>query len=86
MLERVDLSANGNLATNWIAAASTLGDFEQEFLLGDTNADGVVNFFDISPFIAVLSNGEYLDQADINRDGVVDFFDISPFIELLSQQ
>ena len=86
VLERDDLSANGNLATNWVAAASTLGDFEQEFLLGDTNADGVVNFFDISPFIAVLSNGEYLDQADINRDGVVDFFDISPFIELLSQQ
>ena len=53
-------------------------------LLGDANQDGVVDFFDISPFIDILSAGEFLDQADINQDGIVDFFDISPFIAILS--
>ena len=46
--------------------------------------DGVVNFLDISPFIAVLSSGTFLDQADCNQDGDVDFLDISPFIAILS--
>ena len=55
------------------------------FLLGDVNRDGTVDFFDISPFISVLSAGSFQAEADINGDGMVDFFDISPFIGLLSQ-
>ena len=55
-------------------------------LLGDVNQDGVVDFFDISPFIALLSSGEYLAEADVNEDGSVNFFDISPFIALLSSR
>ena len=51
--------------------------------LGDVNRDGVVNFFDISPFIAVLS-GKFQIEADIDGNGVVDFFDIQPFIDILS--
>ena len=59
---------------------------EIEFLLGDCNLDGVVNFSDISPFIAILSGGDFLGQADTNEDGTVDFLDISPFVELISSQ
>ena len=54
------------------------------FLLGDVNRDDQVNFFDISPFIVLLSTNGFLDEADINGDGVVNFFDIGPFIGLLS--
>ena len=54
-------------------------------LFGDVNLDGFVNFFDISPFIALLSSGLYLEEADMNQDETVDFFDISPFIAALSQ-
>ena len=53
-------------------------------ILGDCNQDGAVNFLDISPFIAILSAGDFLGQADINQDGVVDFLDIAPFIALLT--
>ena len=53
-------------------------------LLGDVNQDSVVNFLDISPFIALLSTGQFLHEADINCNGIVDFLDISPFIALLS--
>ena len=52
--------------------------------LGDCNDDGVVNFLDISPFIAVLSAGGFLAEADTNEDGVVDFLDISSFVAILS--
>ncbi len=52
--------------------------------LGDVNLDGVVDFFDISPFILVLSAGALQAEADVNKDGDVNFFDISSFIALLS--
>ena len=53
-------------------------------LLGDVNLDGVVDFFDISPFIDRLSSGTFQAEADIDGNGVVDFFDISPFIDILA--
>ena len=52
--------------------------------LGDVNRDGVVDFFDIAPFIDLLSFATFQVEADINQDLVVDFFDIQPFIDLLS--
>ncbi len=52
-------------------------------LLCDANLDGVVNFLDISAFIAVLTAGEFLAQADCDQDGDVDFSDIPPFIARL---
>lgn len=56
------------------------------FTLGDVSGDGVVNFVDISPFIALLAVGDFQDEADIDRDGSVDFLDIAPFIAILSGQ
>ena len=52
--------------------------------LGDVNDDGHVNFLDISPFVSVLSTGDYDRNADINRDTSVNFLDISGFITLLT--
>ena len=57
---------------------------EPEVMLGDVNRDGVVNFSDISPFIALLAATEFQEEADTNGDGTVDFADIGPFISLLS--
>ena len=53
-------------------------------LVGDCNLDGNVNFLDITPFISLVSVGEFLDEADINRDGSVNFLDITPFINLFN--
>lgn len=52
-------------------------------LPGDVNLDGVVDFFDIQPFIEILTNQGFQLEADIDGSGVVDFFDITPFIGLL---
>jgi len=53
-------------------------------VLGDVNRDGVVNFLDISPFIVLLTSGEFQFEADLNQDGLVNFFDISLFIDALA--
>ena len=53
-------------------------------LFGDVNCDGIVDFLDIAPFIALLSNGEFKAQADIDLSGMVDFLDIPPFIAILT--
>ena len=53
-------------------------------ILGDVNRDGVVSFLDITPFISLISVGDFLAEADINQNGTVDFLDIVPFIALLS--
>jgi hypothetical protein len=58
----------------------------------DTNCDGVVNEYDIDPFILALVDRAAYEQAypgcditraDCNADGAVNAFDIDPFIELL---
>ena len=56
----------------------------ESMLLGDTNFDSQVNFEDISQFIAILSVGGFLEEADVNQDGMVSFRDIGLFIDLLS--
>ena len=57
----------------------------EEVLLGDANCDGTVNFFDIQPFIDILSGTvEFKAQADIDGNEAVNFFDIAGFIDILS--
>ena len=62
-------------------------------LIGDSNCDGVIDFFDIDPFVTALVSGpadwesqfdcDFVIANDINADGTVDFFDIDPFVALL---
>jgi len=60
---------------------------------GDLNCDGLINAFDIDPFVLALTDPEayalaYPDcdymLADINGDGLVNAFDIDPFVQLLT--
>jgi hypothetical protein len=59
---------------------------------GDLNCDGLVNNFDIDPFVLALSDPTAYaaafpecdrTNADVNEDGRVDNFDIDPFVVLL---
>lgn len=54
--------------------------------LGDVNLDGAVNFFDIAPFIELLSAGGFQVEADFDSSGEITFLDIAPFIDALSSQ
>jgi hypothetical protein len=53
----------------------------------DANCDGVIDAFDIEPFIDLLVNPNPTPCApcagDTNGDGVIDAFDIEPFINCL---
>lgn len=60
---------------------------------GDANCDGLLNNFDIDPFVLALSDAAAyaaafpncdLSRADMNGDGRVNNFDIDPFIACLS--
>ena len=53
-------------------------------LLGDCNADGTVDFFDVAVWLEVLILDIYLPQADCNLDGEVNFWDIVPFLAILT--
>lgn len=53
-------------------------------LRGDVNCDGEVDLSDISPFVEVLSSGEFDEKADTNQDGTVDLEDIQWFIFALA--
>ena len=46
--------------------------------LGDTNGDGLLDFFDVSLFVTQFSMLDPL--SDINKDGSINFFDVSLFI------
>jgi subtilisin family serine protease len=62
------------------------------FALGDVNCDGVVNSFDIDPFVlALLDPDSYtagfpncdINLADANGDTFINSFDIDPFVALV---
>ena len=55
-------------------------------LLGDVDRNGVVNFLDITPFIAILADSGSQFEADIDGNGIVNFLDITPFIAILTSQ
>jgi formylglycine-generating enzyme required for sulfatase activity len=72
----------------------TLADCRGDHLPADSNCDGVINVFDIDPFVLALTNrcawlALYGDQCsrccvnDINGDGFVNAFDIDPFVQCL---
>ena len=85
IMESVDFGAGTmNLVVDVSYVAS--GIVPETELLGDVNLDGTVNFLDISPFIAILSTGEFQTEADIEQNKEVNFLDISPFIAVLSGQ
>ena len=75
---KVSTDTNRDFGLAWRSTSSNI-------LLGDMNLDGVVDFFDISPFIALLTADGYQCEADFDSNEVVDFFDISPFIATLSR-
>ena len=60
---------------------------------GDLNCDGLINAFDIDPFVLALTDpGAYGSAypgcnpmlADVNGDGTVNAFDIDPFVLVLT--
>ena len=86
-------STNGNFILASVTR-QTISDFQFEssgelvigdLELGDVNQNGVVDFFDIQPFIDLLAAQEFQAEADIDGNGVVNFFDIAPFIGVLSK-
>ena len=46
--------------------------------LADFNADGILNFFDVSAFVIAFGNGD--PATDLTGDGILNFFDISAFL------
>ena len=76
-----DANGQNTFAVDWIRVYKPV---QQDFILGDVNEDGAVNFLDISPLIGLLTSGEYSAAADTNEDGMVNFLDIAPFIGLLT--
>jgi Bacterial Ig domain len=48
----------------------------------DLNSDGVLNFFDVSAFLAAFSNQDPV--ADFTGEGVFNFFDVSAFLQAFS--
>ena len=84
-----DISGVSSISFNYsnpFGTEATIGFALPPVNLGDVNLDGVVDFFDIQPFITVLSAQTFQAEADIDGNGVVDFFDIQPFIDILSGQ
>ena len=83
--DECDISAGTSLDAN----GNGIPDECETGLLGDMNCDGLVNAFDIDPFVLALTNpASYqaaypacqIMNADINGDGVVNSFDIDPFV------
>jgi hypothetical protein len=86
-------SAGQGVSLDFAGTAPDLGAVEYASgLRGDLNCDGVVNNFDITPFVLALTDSAsyqatYPDcdimNGDIDGNGAVNNFDITPFVHLL---
>jgi hypothetical protein len=74
-------------------APATISFTVSALLRGDLNCDGLVNNFDIDPFVLALSDAagyaaQYpdcnIDNADIDGDGAINNFDIDPFVDCVA--
>jgi hypothetical protein len=85
----VTLTSRGLALTGgfWVAAGIV-----SNAIPGDMNCDGIVNNFDIDPFVlALTSPAAYaaafpncdITAGDVNHDGSLNNFDIDPFVECL---
>jgi len=67
-------------------AVVTVTDSTVEVLVvcaADLNADGQLNFFDISEFLALYNSQD--PEADLTEDGLFNFFDVSMFLSIYNQ-
>jgi hypothetical protein len=94
----------GATDSSWVFCGWNIDDVEiwgrapspASYPVGDLNCDGVLNAFDIDPFVLVLTSGAPYQAyyaafpdcnhllADCNCDGAVNAFDIDPFVNLLT--
>ncbi|QOJ15511.1 MAG: hypothetical protein HRU75_13045 [Planctomycetia bacterium] len=79
--------------TNFNGSTIDIGAHESAPLRGDMNCDGLVNNFDIEPFVLALTHPEAyaalypgcdLMAGDINNDAWFSNFDIDPFVQCLN--
>ena len=73
-----------NPSTSDLTTPAGVGACVVACLLGDVDQNGVVDFFDIQPFIDLLSTQSFQCEGDTDENGVIDFFDIQPFINILA--
>ncbi len=82
--------ADGNFGSSLVNCSVSFYSNDKSFsldggvLLGDLNGDGVIDLLDVVPFVAAITDGDFVSAADINGDGLVDLLDVAPFVELLS--
>jgi hypothetical protein len=78
---------------DWARLTANMCTCQVPHIVGDLNCDGVINGYDIDPFVLALTSPEesyapqfpYCDYmlADCNGDGEVNGYDIDPFVDLL---
>jgi len=52
-------------------------------LLGDTNADGILNILDIVLLVNMVLSGEFNSSADLNTDDVVNILDVVALVNII---
>jgi hypothetical protein len=74
-----NITAAGGSAGN-IPLIGQIQPLDEGPLLGDVNGDGDVNGLDVDPFVDVLLNGPFQEEADMNEDGEVNGLDVDLFV------
>ena len=74
---------NGNVYAHSLRDDGILGP-PDNFILGDINADGLVNVIDVVTIVSIiLGDGSYSAAGDINEDGLLNVLDVVGIVDLI---
>ena len=80
-LENIVWSYSGDLMTK--RAVKFQSSYFQLDLIGDMNADGLVNILDIVQLVNLVLINEYEDVSDLNEDGIINVLDIVQIVNII---
>ena len=80
-IDHIDIPSLSNAQKNYIR--SILEEYYEQSILGDINADSVINIQDIILLVNMILSSQTDSVADLNSDGIINVLDIIQLVNII---
>ena len=80
-IDHIDIPNLGNAQKNYIR--NILEQYYEHYILGDINADSILNIQDIILLVNMILSNEFNSSADLNSDGILNILDVVQVVNII---